>query len=47
MDGHESKSREVHVDFKTQKRTPKLSATWFRETARRNAVVSLTGFARM
>ena len=29
----------VHVDFKTQKRTPKLSAHWFREAARRNAVV--------
>lgn len=29
----------VHVDFKTQKRTPKLSAAWFRETARRNTIV--------
>jgi len=29
----------VYVDFKTQKRTPKLSAAWFREAARRNAVV--------
>jgi beta-glucosidase len=29
----------VYVDFKTQKRTPKLSAQWFREAARRNAVV--------
>jgi beta-glucosidase len=29
----------VYVDFKTQKRTPKLSARWFRETARRNAAV--------
>jgi beta-glucosidase len=29
----------VYVDFKTQERTPKLSAAWFRETARRNAVV--------
>jgi beta-glucosidase len=29
----------VHVDFQTQKRTPKLSAAWFREAARRNAVV--------
>src|SRR5262245_16252939 len=28
----------VYVDFKTQKRTPKLSASFFRETARRNAV---------
>jgi beta-glucosidase len=29
----------VYVDFKTQQRTPKLSAQWFREAARRNAVV--------
>jgi beta-glucosidase len=29
----------IYVDFKTQKRTPKLSAMWFREAARRNAVV--------
>jgi beta-glucosidase len=29
----------VHVDFKSQKRTPKLSAQWYREAARRNAVV--------
>jgi beta-glucosidase len=29
----------VYVDFKTQMRTPKVSATWFREAARRNAVV--------
>jgi beta-glucosidase len=29
----------VYVDFKTQKRTPKLSARWFHEAARRNAVV--------
>src|SRR5262245_14935063 len=28
----------VHVDFSTQKRTPKLSAAWFREAAKRNAV---------
>jgi len=28
----------LHVDFKTQTRTPKLSASFFRETARRNAV---------
>jgi beta-glucosidase len=27
----------VHVDFKTLKRTPKLTAPWFREAARRNA----------
>jgi beta-glucosidase len=29
----------VYVDFKTQKRTPKLSAQWFQEASRRNAVV--------
>jgi beta-glucosidase len=29
----------VYVDFETQKRTPKLSAEWFREAARQNAVV--------
>lgn len=29
----------VHVDYETQKRMPKLSASWYREAARRNAVV--------
>jgi beta-glucosidase len=29
----------IYVDFDTQQRTPKLSADWFREAARRNAVV--------
>jgi beta-glucosidase len=29
----------VHVDFKTQQRTPKLSAAYFREAIARNAVV--------
>ena len=29
----------VYVDFKTQKRTPKMSAHWFRETAKHNVVV--------
>jgi beta-glucosidase/6-phospho-beta-glucosidase/beta-galactosidase len=29
----------VYVDFKTQKRTPKFSASYFREAAARNAVV--------
>jgi beta-glucosidase len=28
----------VYVDFKTQKRTPKLSASFFRTTSRQNAV---------
>lgn len=29
----------IHVDFETLERTPKLSARWFREAARANAVV--------
>ena len=29
----------VYVDFTTQKRTPKLSASYFREAAASNAVV--------
>jgi beta-glucosidase len=29
----------IYVDFDTQERTPKLSAEWFREAARQNAVV--------
>ena len=29
----------IYVDFKTQKRTPKLSASWYREAAARNAIV--------
>jgi beta-glucosidase len=29
----------VYVDFKTQKRIPKLSAEWFREAAKSNKVV--------
>jgi beta-glucosidase len=29
----------IYVDFKTQKRIPKLSAQWFREAVRQNAVV--------
>jgi beta-glucosidase len=28
-----------HVDFKTQKRTPKLSAAWYKEVIKRNALV--------
>jgi beta-glucosidase len=28
----------VYVDFKTQKRTPKMSGSCFREVAKRNAV---------
>jgi beta-glucosidase len=39
MAGYGTRFGLVSVDFKTQKRTPKLSAAWFREAARRNAVV--------
>jgi beta-glucosidase len=38
-DGFGTRFGLVYVDFKTQKRIPKLSAQWFREAARRNAVV--------
>jgi beta-glucosidase len=38
-DGFGTRFGLVHVDFATQKRTPKLSAAWFREAAARNAVV--------
>ena len=39
MDGYGNRFGLVYVDFDTQERTPKLSAEWFREAARRNAVV--------
>jgi beta-glucosidase len=38
-DGYGTRFGMVYVDFKTQKRIPKLSASWYREAARRNAVV--------
>jgi beta-glucosidase len=38
-DGFSRRFGLVHVDFKTQKRTPKLSAAYFRELAARNALV--------
>jgi beta-glucosidase len=38
-DGFATRFGIVYVDFHTQKRIPKLSATYFREAARRNAVV--------
>ena len=38
-DGFGTRFGLVYVDFKTQQRTPKLSASWFREAAARNAVV--------
>jgi beta-glucosidase len=39
IDGFGNRFGLIYVDFKTQKRIPKFSAEWFRETARRNAVV--------
>jgi beta-glucosidase len=38
-DGYERRFGLVYVDYKTQKRIPKLSAAWFREAAARNAVM--------
>ena len=38
-DGYGNRFGLVYVDFKTQKRTPKLSAAFFREVAVRNWVV--------
>jgi len=39
MDGFGNRFGLIYVDFETQQRIPKLSAEWFRETARQNAVV--------
>ena len=39
MDGYGTRFGLIYVDFKTQRRTPKMSALWFREAAKRNAVV--------
>jgi beta-glucosidase len=38
-DGYGTRFGLVYVDFKTQQRIPKLSASWYREASRRNAVV--------
>jgi beta-glucosidase len=38
-DGFANRFGLVYVDFRTQKRTPKLSAAYFREAAAKNAVV--------
>lgn len=38
MRGYGDRFGLVHVDFESQQRTPKLSADWFREAVRRNAV---------
>jgi beta-glucosidase len=39
IDGFGNRFGLIYVDFETLERTPKLSAKWFREAARRNAVV--------
>lgn len=38
IDGYGNRFGLVHVDFATQKRTPKLSASWFRATATTNSI---------
>ena len=38
-DGYSKRFGIHYVDFKTEKRTPKLSAEWYREVVARNAVV--------
>ena len=39
VDGYGKRFGLIYVDFETLERTPKLSAEWLREAARRNAVV--------
>jgi beta-glucosidase len=38
-DGYGKRFGIHYVDFNTQKRTPKLSAEWYREAIRRNRAV--------
>jgi len=38
-DGYKTRFGLIYVNFETLERTPKLSAAWFREAARQNAVV--------
>jgi beta-glucosidase len=38
-DGYDKRFGIVYVDFKTQKRTPKLSARFYQEVIRQNRVV--------
>ena len=38
-DGYEKRFGLYHVDFKTQRRTPKLSASFYREVIKKNAVM--------
>jgi beta-glucosidase len=37
--GFGNRFRLIYLDFETLERTPKLSAEWFRQAARQNAVV--------
>jgi len=39
VDGYEKRFGLYRVDFNTQRRTPKLSASFYREVIARNAVV--------
>ena len=39
MDGYQKRFGIYHVDFNTQRRTPKLSASFYREVIKQNAVV--------
>ncbi len=38
-DGYQQRFGIVHNDFETQRRTPKLSAKWYAEVIRRNALI--------
>jgi len=38
-EGYEKRFGIYHVDFKTQKRSPKLSAKWYAQVTRQNAVL--------
>jgi beta-glucosidase len=39
VDGFGNRFGLIYVDFKSLERTPELSAEWFQEAARQNAVV--------
>jgi beta-glucosidase len=38
MDGYSKRFGMIRVDYETQKRTPKLSYKWYRETIRQNRI---------